>query len=89
MIQNVSLFYIKNDFFWYCDKIIRVDRMVEEGLIEEVKALYEDGTIGRNAAAAIGYKELLHHFKTGLFFSLQKKMTSLHKKRGIDLWSIK
>lgn len=36
----------------------RVDRMVELGLLEEVRAVWEQGG-GRTAAGAIGYKELI------------------------------
>lgn len=39
----------------------RVDKMVEDGLIEEVKALYDKG-INSNAVTAIGYKELYEYF---------------------------
>ncbi len=39
----------------------RVDQMVLEGLIEEVKALYDKG-IRTNSVTAIGYKELYRHF---------------------------
>lgn len=39
----------------------RVDMMIEEGLVDEVRALYESGELvpGTTAASAIGYKELL------------------------------
>ena len=39
----------------------RVDKMIEEGLIEEVKSFYPD-KLGLTAKAAIGYKELFDHF---------------------------
>lgn len=39
----------------------RVDIMIEEGLIEEVKALYDKG-ITSNSVQAIGYKELYKYF---------------------------
>lgn len=40
---------------------LRVDRMMEEGLFEEVKALYDGGILLKNttAAQAIGYKEII------------------------------
>ncbi len=39
----------------------RVDAMLEEGLFNEVKALYEDGLLGEctTASQAIGYKEMI------------------------------
>ncbi len=39
----------------------RVDQMVDEGLLEEVKSLY-DKKINSNAIQAIGYKELYEYF---------------------------
>ena len=39
----------------------RVDKMVEQGLIEEVKSLYPD-KLSLTAKAAIGYKELFSYF---------------------------
>jgi tRNA dimethylallyltransferase len=45
----------------------RVDQMMEEGLLEEVRTLYDKG-ISSTAAQAIGYKELYQYFdgKTSL-----------------------
>ncbi len=40
----------------------RVDLMIEEGLIDEVKSLYDQGIIS-NSVSAIGYKELYEFFK--------------------------
>ncbi len=40
----------------------RVDKMIEAGLIKEVKALYDRG-INSNSVTSIGYKELYLHFK--------------------------
>ena len=43
---------------------LRVDKMMEAGLLDETKALLEDGVFEKNATAAqaIGYKELLTYF---------------------------
>ncbi|KHE72514.1 tRNA (adenosine(37)-N6)-dimethylallyltransferase MiaA, partial [Halobacillus sp. BBL2006] len=41
----------------------RVDQMVEEGLVKEVKALYDEGLEGQQSMKAIGYKELIPYFK--------------------------
>ena len=44
---------------------LRVDKMIEAGLLEETKHLMEDGVFEKNstAAQAIGYKELLSYFR--------------------------
>ena len=39
----------------------RVDKMIEDGLIDEVKSLYSEGYSGY-AMDAIGYKELFQYF---------------------------
>ncbi|BAK15968.1 tRNA delta(2)-isopentenylpyrophosphate transferase [Solibacillus silvestris StLB046] len=41
---------------------LRVDLMMEAGLVEEVRALYEGGIRDVQAIKAIGYKELYAHF---------------------------
>ncbi|WP_349410583.1 tRNA (adenosine(37)-N6)-dimethylallyltransferase MiaA [Pseudalkalibacillus sp. SCS-8] len=41
----------------------RVDLMIEEGLLDEVKTLYEAGVRGTQAVQAIGYKELYSYFE--------------------------
>ncbi|TDL34966.1 tRNA (adenosine(37)-N6)-dimethylallyltransferase MiaA [Jeotgalibacillus sp. S-D1] len=40
----------------------RVDRMIEKGLIEEVKNLYDSGLRNAQSIQAIGYKELYQYF---------------------------
>ncbi len=42
---------------------MRVDEMIKEGLVSEVKTLYENGILERNttAAQAIGYKEMISY----------------------------
>ncbi|MGM9631618.1 MAG: tRNA (adenosine(37)-N6)-dimethylallyltransferase MiaA [Eubacteriales bacterium] len=46
---------------------LRVDKMLDAGLLEETKALLDDGVFESNATAAqaIGYKELLSYFEGG------------------------
>ncbi|ARI77425.1 tRNA (adenosine(37)-N6)-dimethylallyltransferase MiaA [Halobacillus mangrovi] len=41
----------------------RVDKMVDEGLVEEVRSLYEQGLEDQQSMKAIGYKELIPYFK--------------------------
>ncbi|MFB1081021.1 tRNA (adenosine(37)-N6)-dimethylallyltransferase MiaA [Jeotgalibacillus sp. JSM ZJ347] len=40
----------------------RVDLMIDEGLVQEVKSLYEDGIRNVTSVQAIGYKELYDYF---------------------------
>ena len=43
---------------------LRVDIMMEEGLLDEVKSLYDAGLLSSGtAAAAIGYKEIVEHLE--------------------------
>ncbi|WP_226578978.1 tRNA (adenosine(37)-N6)-dimethylallyltransferase MiaA [Halobacillus litoralis] len=41
----------------------RVDRMVEQGLVQEVKDLYDQGLSDAQSMKAIGYKELIPYFQ--------------------------
>jgi len=41
----------------------RVKIMVEQGLVEEVRGLWEQNLLGDQAAQAIGYKQLVAHFE--------------------------
>ncbi|MFT5423214.1 MAG: tRNA dimethylallyltransferase [Phycisphaerales bacterium] len=43
----------------------RVKGMVEAGLVEEVRGLWEAGLFGGQAGEAIGYKQLIPHFEGG------------------------
>jgi tRNA dimethylallyltransferase len=40
----------------------RVDQMIEDGLVEEAKSLYEAGLQGSQSVQAIGYKEMFEYF---------------------------
>ncbi|MDZ7815759.1 MAG: tRNA (adenosine(37)-N6)-dimethylallyltransferase MiaA [Planctomycetota bacterium] len=53
----------------YCYRLCeaRVDRMVQEGLVEEARDLYRDrARLGRGPLQAVGYKELFEHFAGNL-----------------------
>ena len=80
----------------YCDREIlydrinrRVDIMVRDGLVEEVKKLYDEGKLPENSTAsqAIGYKEMLLHVKgeasLEVASELIKKNTRNYAKRQI------
>jgi len=65
----------------------RVDEMIEEGLIEEAKSLYDSGVRGVQSAQAIGYKELYDFFdgKASLAEAIEtlKKNTRRYAKRQL------
>ena len=42
---------------------LRVKKMIDAGLIDEVKSLLENYTLSRQAASAIGYAEIIEHLK--------------------------
>lgn len=71
----------------------RVDSMIEDGLVEETKALYEDGllTNGSTAAAAIGYKELIPYIEGICSLSeaveILKQSTRRYAKRQVTWFS--
>ncbi len=60
---NFAYFVINNDRNILYDRInLRVDKMMEAGLLDEVKALLLDGLKeDSTAGAAIGYRELIHY----------------------------
>ncbi|MGJ8637098.1 MAG: tRNA (adenosine(37)-N6)-dimethylallyltransferase MiaA [Phycisphaerales bacterium] len=41
----------------------RVKQMIEMGLVEEARSLWESGKLGEQASQAIGYKQLIEHFE--------------------------
>ena len=61
----------------------RVDKMIEDGLVEEVKALYEKGYLhgGDTASGAIGYKEIVPYIegKRSLDESIEEIKSSTRK----------
>ena len=64
----------------------RVDRMLENGLLEEARRFY-DGAFGDTAAAAIGYKELLPYLQSEQDFETciesLKRSTRRYAKRQL------
>ncbi len=54
---------------------LRVDLMIDQGLIEEVKGLYDEGLRDVQSVQAIGYKELFGYF--GGTVSLEKAIENL------------
>lgn len=80
-------FHNRDNLYSRVDK--RVDAMMEEGLLDEVKCLYEKGLLGEKTTAsqAIGYKELLLHLKGELTLKeateLLKQSTRRYAKRQL------
>ncbi|MGP4080130.1 tRNA (adenosine(37)-N6)-dimethylallyltransferase MiaA [Pseudalkalibacillus sp. R45] len=56
---------------------LRVDLMMEEGLLEEVQSLYESGVRNSQAVLGIGYKELYAYFEGQC--SLEEAVTTLKR----------
>ncbi len=61
----------------------RVDEMMDIGLFDEVKALYEGGLLlnGTTASQAIGYKELVMHLKGEITLSEAVELIKLSTRR--------
>lgn len=71
----------------------RVDAMIEQGLVEETRALYEDGILsGKNTASmAIGYKELVPYIEGNMTLGeasdILKRATRRYAKRQVTWFS--
>lgn len=68
----------------------RVDRMIADGLLEEVRALQASRALGREASQAVGYKELLEHLAGKIDLEeairLVKRNTRRFAKRQETWW---
>ncbi|PGR92537.1 tRNA (adenosine(37)-N6)-dimethylallyltransferase MiaA [Bacillus pseudomycoides] len=64
LLYDVSLIGLTMDRGMLYDRInLRADLMVKQGLLQEVKALYENGVRDCQSIQAIGYKELYNYFE--------------------------
>ncbi|MBO1625057.1 MULTISPECIES: tRNA (adenosine(37)-N6)-dimethylallyltransferase MiaA [Bacillus] len=64
LLYDVSLIGLTMNREMLYDRInLRVDLMVEQGLVQEVNALYENGVRDCQSIQAIGYKELYNYFE--------------------------
>ncbi|MEN1934231.1 tRNA (adenosine(37)-N6)-dimethylallyltransferase MiaA [Paenibacillus sp. 102] len=64
LLYDVSLIGLTMDREMLYDRInLRVDLMVEQGLLQEVNALYKNGVRDCQSIQAIGYKELYQYFE--------------------------
>ena len=62
---------------------MRVDQMMEEGLLDEVSALYRSGILkkGTTAAQAIGYKEIISYLDGECSLSEAVELLKLSTRR--------
>lgn len=69
----------------------RVDKMMEDGLLEEVKSLYDEGIRSKAIMTGIGYKELYEYFDNKLSLeeaiSLIKSRSRHYAKRQYTLFN--
>ncbi len=69
---------------------LRVDKMIQQGLIEEAKNLYENNGFNKLSAEAIGYKQLIEYFKNEvtLEFAIDKikQLSRNYAKRQITFF---
>jgi tRNA dimethylallyltransferase len=68
----------------------RVDRMLDVGLVEEVRSLLEaHGCLGRTAAQAVGYKETLQFLAGGLDPTALSELIKSHTRQFVrrqEIW---
>jgi len=86
---NVILDYKNREILY--DRINRrVDLMLRDGLVEEAKALYDNGKLtGKTASQAIGYKELIPYFEgrcTLIESAEQIKLNTRHYAKRQITW---
>lgn len=77
--QLIALTRDRNDLYEHINK--RVDEMFEEGLLEEVKALYDQKIRTRAVLTAIGYKELYEYFEGKISLEEAKEKIKLLSRR--------
>ncbi|WP_002146202.1 tRNA (adenosine(37)-N6)-dimethylallyltransferase MiaA [Bacillus cereus] len=76
LLYDVSLIGLTMDREMLYDRInLRVDLMIEQGLLEEVKGLHERGVRECQSIQAIGYKELYDYFENRV--SLEESVSQL------------
>ncbi|MCW9130916.1 tRNA (adenosine(37)-N6)-dimethylallyltransferase MiaA [Bacillus paramycoides] len=76
LLYDVSLIGLTMDREMLYDRInLRVDLMIEQGLLEEVKGLHERGVRECQSIQAIGYKELYDYFENRV--SLEEAVSQL------------
>lgn len=89
--DNVKIFMLNPDRNTLYDKINkRVDQMIENGLVEEVKNLLNKYDLSITAKQAIGYKEIISYLKEEISLEsaieLIKKRTRNYAKRQLTFF---
>jgi tRNA dimethylallyltransferase len=68
----------------------RVEQMLEQGLVDEVKELKERfGNLGRTASQAVGYKEPLEHLAGAISWREMKDKITAHTRQFVrrqEIW---
>ena len=83
MIDDACLIGLTDDRNVLYDRINkRVDTMYETGLVEEVKALFDEGILAESQSIrAIGYKELYDYFKGLISLEESKELIKRNSRR--------
>ncbi|GAB5406347.1 MAG: tRNA (adenosine(37)-N6)-dimethylallyltransferase MiaA [Aureliella sp.] len=89
--RNCSVAVLQLDRSWLHQRInSRVDAMLAEGLMDEVKQLQADYTdLGRTARQAVGYREVLEHFEGGTTIDEMTELIKAHTRqfaRRQEIW---
>lgn len=63
LIYDALVIYLNDDREKLYNRInLRVDKMINDGLLDEVKYLFSNNLFSKTSIAAIGYKELIPYF---------------------------
>lgn len=89
--DNVKIFMLNPDRETLYNKInVRVDKMIEDGLVEEVKSLLNKYDLSITARQAIGYKEIISYLDNEISLNaaieLIKKRTRNYAKRQLTFF---
>lgn len=89
--DNVKIFMLNPDRETLYNKInMRVDKMINEGLVEEVKSLLNKYDLSITARQAIGYKEIISYLENEISLEdaieLIKKRTRNYAKRQLTFF---
>lgn len=89
--RNCPVAVLQLDRAWLHERInTRVDNMLADGLIEEVRQLETDYTeLGRTARQAVGYREVLEHFTGATTIEEMTELIKAHTRqfaRRQEIW---
>lgn len=60
-ILKIGLYRERERLYWRINR--RVERMIDAGLVEEVKQLHQENRLGKTSAQALGYKEIIGYLE--------------------------